>query len=107
MQKWLTDPDADEKWEKLAAAVKVRYENDWPTWTYIDPFRINGKRPFKYWIVLWYFSMGYRNNDVAEQLGIAPNTVKRELQYARRRLNMIGEPMTAVVAKAIRLGKIP
>lgn len=98
LAKWISDPDAGDKWEHLWAVVEAAPEISAPT---------TGGRPYRYWVVLWYFSMGYRRSQIAEQMGVADETIKQQLKYARARLNLAGEPMARVVAEAIRQGLIP
>lgn len=104
LQKWISDPDSDSKWDRLFADVNVLYEDEYRN--YLRRMEL-AKRPYKYWVVLWYRSMGYEDADIAEQLDISIHTVKRDLSYARKRLDLTGAPMPEVVAKAIRLGFIP
>jgi DNA-binding CsgD family transcriptional regulator len=104
LAKWISDEDADEKWEKLSADVAIRYEEEY--YVYLKKLT-RARRPYKYWVVLWYISMGYSEKKVAEQLELSVNTIKRDLTYARERLDLIGASMPEVVAKAIRLGYIP
>ena len=101
LAKWLSDDDAMETWERLFADVKLRFEPEYEAWLKRPP------RPYKYWVILWYLSMGFREQDVAEQLGISVWTVQREITYVRKNLNMLGSSLSHVVATAIRLGKIP
>lgn len=104
LAKWITDPEANAKWERLSADVVVRYEDE-----YVQSLRRRerARRPFKYWIVLWYISMGYSEKDAADQLELSVHTIKRNVTYARINLDLIGAPIAQVVAKAIRLGFIP
>jgi DNA-binding CsgD family transcriptional regulator len=104
LAKWISDPDADQKWNRLFTDVSISYERERYAAT-IE--RIKPSRPFKYWVVLWYYSMGYRTPAIAEQLNISVHTIKRDLTYARTKLNLIGTPLAGVVAKAIRLGYLP
>lgn len=99
LQKWLSDPDADEKWERLAAHIEIAVLQKEP-----QPTK---RRPYKYWVILWYVSMGFSEIATAEQLGVSRDTIKMELKYARRKLGMVGGSLPAVVAKAYRLGMIP
>jgi DNA-binding NarL/FixJ family response regulator len=99
LAKWISDDDADQKWEQLAAVVSLA--------DLVLPVPEPSPNPPKYWIVLWYFSMGYSRERIADQLQLSVETIKRDLTYARSRLDMVGAPMPAVVARAIRLGFIP
>lgn len=97
LAKWISDEDAMEKWERLDAVVKHGTQHLGPV----------ERRPFRYWVILWYFSMGYQAADVAEQLQVGVETVKQELKYARKKLGLPGKPLTLVIATAIREGHIP
>ena len=99
LAKWLTDADSAEELDHLAAVVTLTNG--------VAPRRTYRQRPKKYWVVLWYFSMGYRASAIAEQLGIGTETVKQEIKYARRQLGVAGKPLPHVVAAAIREGRIP
>lgn len=104
LAKWISDEDATEKWEKLSADVEVRLEDEYDA---MLQRMERARKPYTYWVVLWYLSNGYKDKDVAEQLGLSIHTIKRDVTYARKQLDLVGAPLTQVVAKAIRLGFIP
>ena len=97
LAKWVADPDADEKWERLDAAVKVT------NGVASDP----RARVYKYWVILWKISLGWKEPALAEEMGVSIWTIKREVWYARRTLGLVGKPLPVVVATAIRQGHIP
>jgi DNA-binding NarL/FixJ family response regulator len=108
----MADEDALEYWAHLAldlSRVQVRTRSR----TYsLGPNNGGGLertkgRPNRYWVTLWYLSMGWREKHVAQQLQISQETVKQHLIYARRALGLKGAPIARVVAVAIRKGIIP
>lgn len=112
LAKWLSDEDALEKWSHLAldlSRIQIRKR----TRTYDLTPAANGgipaspDRPHKYWVSLWYLSMGWQEKQVAQQLQVSQNTVKQHLLYARRKLDLSGASLPKVVAVAIRTGRIP
>ena len=100
LTKWLLDTDSDSCWENLAAAVSVKQGLPSPA-----PKRM--ALVHKYWVVLWYISMGYSMEGCAEQLNLSIETIKQNLKYARKKLGLAGKPLPLVVATAIRQGWIP
>jgi len=106
LAKWLSDDDALEKWAHLA--LDINRVN--PSARRSPVYRFTEERaprPHAYWVVLWYLSMGYQNKEVAEQMGLSVETIKRDVHYARKKLGLEGAPLPKVVAVAIREGVIP
>lgn len=103
LDKWLTDPEADSSWFNLAADLQ-RVEV-YPEILGEKPPRVPAPRMQK--VCLWYLSNGYTEDMVADQIGIAKETVKEYLKRFRLKHNLVGAPMPQVIAFALRHQIIP
>lgn len=94
LAKWRADPEAEEHWERLGRCIG----NYWHGRRY--------KKVLKWEIILWHMSNGHRYKEVAEHMGISPQTVKTHLGYARKAMNLPDANSSLLVAEALRRGII-
>lgn len=94
LAKWISDNDADEKWEHLAAVIEVR-----------EP---ESRQPaLQQLVVLYLLSHGRSVPDVAAELGKSLHTIQRQVKQAKESMRIPTTGNTQAVATAIRLGYIP
>ena len=112
LQKWLGDPNGTFGFVRLADdiynAPKVINSTHRRLTLRQSPtngYRRSGVR--KWQVVVWYLSMGYDRQQVADQLGLGLETIKQHLRYAAKEMKLDNTKITFVVAEAIRQKKIP
>lgn len=101
LAKWLADPEADGAWHRLLDdMIAVRQPR-------ARLRAVNGGRPPRTAVALWWLSLGLSEAAVAEHMGISVDTVKTYVQRARRELGVTGGTQPHLIATAIRRGVIP
>lgn len=94
----MADPDADEKWAHLAIAINTQQT-------------LQERRPhltLREREVLQFYSVGWRQQNIAAALGISKQTVSKLVARARKRLELSSSSKGSadLVAAAYRLGLI-
>lgn len=101
LAKWLADPEADGAWHRLLDdMVVVRRPR-------ARLRAVNGRRPPRTAVALWWLSLGLSEQEAAEQMGISVFTLKTYVRRARRELGVTGGTLPLLVATAYRRGVIP
>lgn len=104
LTKWLSDENADEKWQRLGNAISGAVEFDSARKTFYPGSK---KKIPRYLIVLWHLSNGHSEDEIARLMGCGRETVKTHLKRARARLGSEHITREYLVALAIRNGLIP
>lgn len=101
LAKWLADPEADAAWHRLLDdMVSVRRPR-------VRLRAVDGRRPPRTAVALWWLSLGLSEAAVAEHMGISVDTVKTYVRRARGELGVTGGTQPHLIAVAFRRGVIP